>query len=88
VWGQGGWGSGRAWSWSIPAGEGKDHHGLGSGPWRRWPWLEGLYHAIDEGIALLRGEDSISRKAGETTVRVRYAETDPWRIPHYSTTAN
>lgn len=27
----------------------------------------------------------MSEKAGETTVRVRYAETDPWGIAHYST---
>lgn len=27
----------------------------------------------------------MSKKAGETTVRVRYVETDPWGIAHYST---
>ena len=27
----------------------------------------------------------MSKKAGEITVRVRYAETDPWGIAHYST---
>jgi len=47
------------------------------------PWsLRGI-PSKDGGGA--RVEHSISKKAGETTVRVHYAETDPWGIAHYLT---
>lgn len=42
-------------------------------------------HLLHQPLAHARLEDNMSKKAGEITVRVRYAETDPWGIAHYST---
>jgi acyl-CoA thioester hydrolase len=40
---------------------------------------------LHQALSDARLEDNMSKKAGEITVRVRYAETDPWGIAHYST---
>ena len=40
---------------------------------------------MHQALSDARLEDNMRKKAGEITVRVRYAETDPWRIAHYST---
>lgn len=40
---------------------------------------------MHQPLIYARLEDKMSKKAGETTVSVRYVETDPWGIAHYST---
>jgi len=40
---------------------------------------------LHQPLTHARLEDNMSKKASEITVRVRYAETDPWGIAHYST---